>query len=209
MDEDPSAPADETATRLLRASQEGDREALGELLRRYLPRVRAFVRLRMGPMLRARESGSDLVQSVCEDLFSAHGVAFADEASFRAWLYAAALNKLRNHERHLRAQKRDAAREQPLPAAEAGAAMPDPELERCYATALTPSRVAMARERIARLEQAFDALPDHYREIVTLARVAGLTYEQIAVATGRTTDSVRNILARALNRLGALLDSKG
>ncbi len=199
MSEPLASPQEENGPRLLRASQEGDRAALAELLGRYLPRVRAFVRLRMGPLLRARESGSDLVQSVCQDLFSAHGVAFADEAALRAWLYAAALNKLRNHERHFRAQKRDGARDEPL--ATSGSS----DLESCYASVLTPSRVAMARERLARLELAFDALPEHYREVVTLAKVAGLTYDQIASATGRTSDSVRNILARALNKLALLL----
>jgi RNA polymerase sigma-70 factor (ECF subfamily) len=205
--ESPPPRTTESSPRLLRASQEGDREALAELLRRHLPGVRAFVRLRMGPLLRARESGSDLVQSVCADLFSARGVAFADEPAFRGWLYAAALHKLRNHERHFLAQKRDAGREQPLVTGSGSAA--DGDLEQCYATVLSPSRVAIARERIARLEQAFDDLPEHYREVVTLARVAGLTYEQIAEATGRTADSVRNVLARALNRLAELLDDGG
>lgn len=200
-DTEPHQPSD--APRLLRASQAGDRDALAKLLQRYLPRVRAFARLRMGPALRARESASDLVQSVCTDLFSSHGIAFADEAALRAWLYTAALNKLRNRERHFRAQKRDAAREQPLDSGDSTDA--GLSLEECYASVLTPSRVAIARERVARLEAAFDALPDHYREIVTLARIGGLTHEQIAAATGRTVDAVRNLLARALNQLAVQL----
>jgi RNA polymerase sigma factor (sigma-70 family) len=157
----------------------------------------------MGPALRAREAGSDVVQSVCVDLFSAHGVTFADEAALRAWLFAAALNKLRNHERHHRAQKRDVRRERSLPDGDDGEA--GASIEACYASVLTGSRVVMARERVARLEAAFDALPEHYLEVVTLARIAGLTHAQIATATGRTPDAVRNILARALNKLAVLL----
>jgi DNA-directed RNA polymerase specialized sigma24 family protein len=95
----------------VRASQAGDRAALEELLRRYLPGVRAFVRLRMGQRLRERESGSDLVQSVCTDLLTAHGLVLENEHGFRNWLYVAAMNKLRNHDRWFNAQKRDVARE--------------------------------------------------------------------------------------------------
>src|SRR5690606_38362134 len=82
------------------------------------------------------------------------------------------------------------------------------DVESCYASVLSPSRVAMGREQVMRLELAFDALPGHYREVVTLARVAGLSYEQIATATGRSVDSVRNILARALNKLASLLEEE-
>lgn len=183
---------------LLRASQNGDREALGELLRRLLPGVRAFVRLRMGPDLRARESGSDIVQSVCADLLAGEGLVFEDEAKLRNWLFCAALNKVRSHGRSLKAQKRDPALEVPLASHD--------DVGACYARVLSPSGQLMARERIARLEAAFDDLPEHYREVVTLARVAGLTYAQIAASTGRTEDAVRNILARALNRLAARLE---
>ena len=59
---------------------------------------------------------------------------------------------------------------------------------------------------MARLEAAFDQLPEHYREVVTLARVARLTCAQIAATTGRSEDSVRNILARALNKLATQLE---
>jgi RNA polymerase sigma-70 factor (ECF subfamily) len=198
MADAPQPPPAAPLPALVRASQEGDRAALGELLRRYLPGVRAFVRLRMGPELRARESGSDVVQSVCADLLTARDVVIDDEVKFRNWLYVAALNKLRSHGRTLHAQKRDPGREAALPSGDDVAA--------CYASVLSPSGQLIANERIAQLEAAFDQLPEHYREVVTLARIAGLTYAQIAAATGRTEDAVRNILARALNKLAALLE---
>jgi RNA polymerase sigma-70 factor (ECF subfamily) len=185
---------------LVRASQAGDRAALDELLRRYVPGVRAFLRLRMGPSLRAHESAADVVQSVCVDLLSAHGLAFPDEAAFRNWLFVAAMNKLRNHDRALHSQKRDPARVEHLASNDAD------DLAACYARVLSPSGELMARERLLRLESAFDRLPEHYREVVALARIAGLTYEQVASATGRSADAVRNILARALNKLAVLLD---
>ena len=184
---------------LVHRSQDGDRAALEQLLVRYLPGVRAFVRLRMGAELRARESGSDIVQSVCADLLASPGFVFQDEERFRSWLFVAALNKIRNHGRWHGAQKRDAAREE---------ALGSDDVRSCYATVLSPSRELMGRERVAKLERAFDRLPEHYREVVTLARIAGLSYAEIATTTGRTVDSVRNVLARALNQLGTLLESE-
>jgi hypothetical protein len=58
-------------TRLwIAASCSGDAEALARLLTGFLPELRAFVRLRLGPELRARETSSDLVQSVCREVLA-------------------------------------------------------------------------------------------------------------------------------------------
>ena len=48
------------------------------------------------------------------------------------------------------------------------------------------------------LEAAFDDLPEHYREVVTLSRIAQLSRAEIARQMGRTEASVRNLLSRAL-----------
>ena len=53
---------------LLEQATLGEPKAIEQLLDGYLPRVRAFIRLRMGPALRAREATTDLAQSVCVDL---------------------------------------------------------------------------------------------------------------------------------------------
>lgn len=184
--------------RLLRASQQGDRAALAELLQRYEPVVRAFVRRQMGPLLSAKESESDVLQSVCADLLAAPEIAFTDEPGFRDWLCAAALNKLRHHGRDFRAKKRDAGREQALPS--------DGDVAAAGPAARSPSGELHARERRARIEQALAQLPEHYRDVVRLIRLEGHSYQEAAAATGRSEDSVRNILARALTRLAELLD---
>ena len=51
----------------------GDAAAIGQLLEQHLPRLRAFVRLRMGAQLRARESASDIVQSTCREILENMG----------------------------------------------------------------------------------------------------------------------------------------
>ena len=64
-----SIPQDSCASALLaQSASSGDRGALLELLERYLPELRAFIRLRTGPRLLARETPDDLVQSVCREV---------------------------------------------------------------------------------------------------------------------------------------------
>ena len=91
----------------------------GELLALHLPALRAFVRLRLGPMLRAKESASDIVQSACRDVLeNLHRFQYRGEAGFKAWLYKTALRKVADRAEFWRAAKRDPAREvrpAPLP----------------------------------------------------------------------------------------------
>lgn len=186
---------------LLNRSQAGEAPALETLLRRHLPGVRAFVRLRMSPLLRAHESGSDLVQSACRELIAKFDhFEYRGEEAFRAWLCTAVLNKLLTKERDLRAQRRDARRE--VDPGEGGI----DGLVGCYSEVLSPSRQLIAVEQVRRLEAAFDSLPDHYREVITLSRIARLSRVQVAEHMGRTEDSIRNLLPRALAALAEQLD---
>jgi RNA polymerase sigma-70 factor (ECF subfamily) len=187
---------------LFRRSRSGDEEALRELLARYLPQLHAFVRLRAGAELRARESSMDLVQSVCRELLSAAS-RFEDrgEDRFRAWLFTSALNKLREKRRFHRSQKRDLARE----------AEPEDEEEGALAAAsyLTPSVDAMGREAALALEQALGALREEHREVIAMARIARLPHAVIAETLGRSEAAVRQLLVRALLELARELRARG
>ena len=66
----------------------------------------------------------------------------------------------------------------------------------------------MAREELERIESAFDRLPEEYREVITLARIAGLSRAEIAERMGRREGAVRTLLSRALARLAELLDER-
>ena len=84
------------------AGDTGARNSPGEpppaeqLLLRYLPSLRGFVRLKSGARLRALESCSDLVQSICREILQ-HWERYQgdDEAAFRAWLFKTAERKIR------------------------------------------------------------------------------------------------------------------
>jgi len=186
----------------------GDETALQALLQRYLPDLHAYVRLRAGRMLLARESSADLVQSICrEALGELEGFEYRGEGAFRSWLYTVAQRKLATRYHYHVAQRRDVGREVPL-------ATPDStqssravvDLADSYAAICSPSKQFAAKQFVEQMEQAFATLPEHYREIVLLSRAEGLTHEQIAARMDRSLGSVRMLLSRALSELARLLD---
>lgn len=185
---------------LVQSATRGDREALEGLLVHYMPELRAFLRLRTGPRLLARETPDDLAQSVCREVLGQLSqFAYRGEQAFKHWLFTTALHKVQDRGRFYAAEKRDAGRE--------WTACTDPQLRSGYASLLSPSRVAIGREDVARLEAAFDALPDDYREVVTLHRILGLAHDEIAVRMGRSVEASRVLLHRALARLGRLMEA--
>ena len=84
---------DSPTAALVAAAARQDRAAIEQLLVRHLPGLEAFVRLRMGPVLRGVATAPDLVQSVCREVLGDLGdFEFRGEAPFRAWLYVCAEN---------------------------------------------------------------------------------------------------------------------
>lgn len=55
------------------------------------------------------------------------------------------------------------------------------------------------------MEQAFAAMPESYREIVTLVRIVGLGYPEVAAHLGITEDNARKLYSRASARILRLL----
>lgn len=184
----------------------GDRCAMDQLLERHLPTLRGYVRLNSDRALRAKESCTDIVQSICRELLE-HSDCFQHptENAFRHWLYSTALRKIRKRSRYYHAQKRDVDQEVRVAADEWDASRPD--LSLCYSRLGSPSQEAMARESQERLERAFEELSDEHREVLVLARVVGLSRAEIAEKMGRSELAVRSLLFRANARLGNLLGS--
>ena len=184
------------------ASVPSDRDPsdVERLLSEHLPGLRAFVRLRMGPVVRAREGESDVVQSACREvLLRADRFQHGGDAGFRHWLYTTALRKIVDkHARHT-ADKRDVRRER---------GEQDAELLAAYHAFASPSQLASAREELARIESAFARLSDDHREVVLLSRVVGLSRAEVAASMERSEASVRNLLHRALAHLGQLLETR-
>lgn len=195
-------PDDEEPERLIRAARAGDAGAREELLARHLHALTAFVRLRLGDALRARETSQDLVQSVCREVLA--DIATLDvrgAAGFKRWLFLRAENKIRDRARFWRRDKRDPRRERPLDAPRNGAG----EIYAQLQSLRTPSRQLASREEVERLEAAFAELSPDHREVILLARVMGLSHADVAREMGRSTVATRTLLSRALALLATKL----
>ncbi|TAH36376.1 MAG: sigma-70 family RNA polymerase sigma factor [Planctomycetota bacterium] len=195
----------ERSEQLLQRASRGDSGAVGELLAQQLPGLQAFVRLRMGRMLRMREDSGDLVQSVCADILrNLDRFQYQGEANFRCWLFTTAARKIADRCDHHQAGKRDLRRE-----AGYGGADAQPLLAAQYRTIMTPSARVMAAEEVARMEECFEKLSEEEREVILLAKIVGLSRAEIGAQMGKSEGAVRTLLSRALVRLSDLLVSPG
>lgn len=201
--DEPISRADAEFERLTEAAAAGDREAVEALLERTLPDLRAFVRLRTGPLLRRHEAQSDIVQSICREILT-HADRFQHptEGAFRRWLFTTALRKLSNRRDHLLAERRDVGRT-------AGDEASDIALMAAYARVATPSRHAAVREDLERVEAAMEQLDDEERSLIVLSRIAGCSRAEIADELGVSAGAVRMRLHRALAKLAVLLGEDG
>jgi RNA polymerase sigma-70 factor (ECF subfamily) len=193
---------DDSSRVLVTQAQSGSLPAVEELLERHLPGLRAYIRLRAGPAVRARESASDLAQSVCREVLEhLDRFQYGGEAGFKHWLYATALRLIQNRHKHWNREKRDVGREVPM--AGGGSAS---ELQLAYHSVSSPSQKVMGQEQLDHIEAAFDELSEPDREIITLARIVGLSHKEIAEAQGKSEGACRVSLNRALTRLATHLD---
>jgi RNA polymerase sigma-70 factor (ECF subfamily) len=193
----------EDPAELIERAARGDGAAVERLIEHHLPALRAFVRAHIGARLRARESTSDLVQSICRELLT-HQERFRHpgEEAFKAWLFTTARRKLSNRVRDLERQKRDAARELGGELRESALG----ELGDAYARISSPSGHVLKAEEIERLESALDQLSPDHREVLTLAHLVGLSRAEIGRQMDKSEEAVRQLLHRATAKLAILLE---
>lgn len=182
---------------LLKAASQHDANAVATLLEVHLPALRAFLRLKAGPSLLAKESCSDLAQSVCRDVLeNADRFRFGGDAEFRKWLFTTAMRKIADRAEHWRAGKRDPRREK--------GGLDEQEIQG-LAGIYTPSAQAGAREELERVEAAFGKLAPEKQEVILMARLMGLSHKQIAQELDKSEAAVRTMLSRALAELSSHL----
>lgn len=169
---------------LIERAAAGDRGAQDALLRRYLPVVYQLTYRLLGRREQAEDAAQDAMLSALRAL-----PRFRGEASFRTWLLRIATNAARSQGR--RASRRH---ERELGAAEhvAGAGR-------------DPAQAAEQGSELARVEQALALLPPRQRLVVTLRVQQGMSYTEIAAATGSSEGAARVNYHLGIKRLRELL----
>lgn len=171
---------------------------LHELLVQHIGPLRAYLRLHLDPLLRARESCSDMVNSVFREcLVESDRFAFQNEAAFRKWLFQKALSKVVDRRRYWLADKRDPAHVADVP------------VEVVAAPAASVSGLAIRNEDLAALETCFAELPEDHRQVIVAARLIGQSHAEIAAEMGRSVEAVGMLLHRALAGLARRMHARG
>ena len=168
------------------------------ILVRHLPGLRSWLQLHMGARLRSKETPEDLVQSVAREVLGdLSEFDWRGEAAFRHWLYLKAQHKLVDRARYVDAERRSPDREKPILSQSTEVPL--------VGQLLSPSGEVQGLEEVRRIEKVFADLPKDYQEAISMRRLCGLDYEQIAERMERSVPAVRNLVHRGLSRLALLL----
>lgn len=178
---------------LLRRAAAGEREAAGELARRYADPIRDRIRRKLGPTLRARVDTDDIFQStIATVLGDLDQIDYRGEPAFVAWLATAAENRLRMAGRRHQAGKRDLRRDRRLEAAGG-----------IIGGRTSPTEGAVRGELVDWLKGALEGLPALEREVVRLHSFEGLSFPEIAARLDLPSkDVARRTFKRALRGMG-------
>jgi RNA polymerase sigma-70 factor (ECF subfamily) len=160
--------------------QAGDEAAFAELVERYQPSLRYYLR----KMLRDPQSAEDALQDVWLAVFRAVA-RLADAGAFRAWLYRIARDRAVRELRH-RPPYQLLEEVDPI----------DGRAEEAHFTA----------EDAERIHAALDEVSAEHREVLVLRYIEDMTYEEIARVVGCQVGTVRSRLHYAKRALRGVLE---
>lgn len=183
---------------LVHRAQQGDREAAGELIRRYGDRIRAAIRQRLAPRFRRRFDTEDVFQSaLAVSLEDLQGIRYEGEKAFVAWLTTVAERRLLGNIRKHRAERRDVAREHTQGAA-----------ADVTAGLTSPTRGAERAEVKVAIDEAVARLPRAEQQVIRLRSYEGLSFSEVAGVMGLSNKhAARDLFLRALKRMGELVEN--
>jgi len=170
---------------LMEAVRAGDLTAFRALYERHHRAVFNF----LFRSLHDRRTSEDLLQEAFLRVFLRREE-YRPTAAFRTWLFTIARNLIIDEVR----KRRGGSESQQAH-----------NLDTLVDPNASPLAHAEAREVGERIQDAVRRLPPSQREVLLLARFAGLSYDEVAQVTGGSTGAVRTTLHRALHRLRDLL----
>ena len=183
-----------TERELLTKAARGNRDAFGELVRRYEKKVLALSNRLCGNP----EDGADAAQEAFVSAWQ--GLPnFRGDANFSTWLYRLTCNASMDLLR--RRQRRDAHSGPSLNAEEARVEIPDP--------APSPQDAAERRELREEIQDALRQLSPEHRQVLILREIHQLSYEEIGATLSLDSGTVKSRIHRARENLRKILTARG
>ncbi len=181
---EPTPSSAATESQLLRRAQTGDQTAFGILMRSHYERIFRLVYA----MVRHEHDARDVCQEIWLTVWK-QLPGFRGDAKFSTWLHPIATRRALDH---LRKRRRWFDRFLPFSNGDAEIeSAPEP------VSADDTRQQSEATDRSAQLKAAMDTLPPKLRAALALREIEGLSYEEIAQATGIPTGTVMSRLYHA------------
>jgi RNA polymerase sigma factor (sigma-70 family) len=169
-------------------SNELQAHSVDSLARRYYAPLLSFFRKRT----HNGADTQDLVQQVFLRLAQSRQAGEIHNPD--AYIFQTAANALRDHYRHLAVHNR---------------VLHQTIAAHSDVSDLSPERISLARDDLARLVEGMRLLPERTRDVLTLRCFEGLKNIQIAKLQQISTRSVENHIAKGLAALSSILDPEG
>jgi RNA polymerase sigma-70 factor (ECF subfamily) len=163
--------------------QSGDEAALGELIARYSPGLRFYLRKMAGPAVAA----DDLLQETWFEVYRKIN-ALQNPEAFASWIYRIARDKAYRQLRR-RPEPGQFAEDHPL-------------------DAVAAADEVFTAEEAQSVRAALDELPEEQREVLVLRFIEEMSYEQIAEVIARPVGTVRSRIHYAKAALRAILEKE-
>lgn len=187
---------------LLRQFQEGDEDALNELLKRYGMRILMSVRSRLGPGLRTKVQSMDIVQEVLAEAISGlQDFEPQSEGALAHWFSTLAANRIRDKADYFKAEKRSVLKEIPLESMGPTDSDGEPSGAEIQGPDKSPSGELILSEEVKRVEGILDSLAEDDQEVIRLRDFDGLEFSEIGEKMSRSPDAARMLYHRAVERL--------
>lgn len=164
---------------LMKLSAEGDSNSFESLIRRYARPLMTLINRMTGRYHRSEEVFQEVLLSCWKNRTQ-----YQYPRSFKAWLYAIAINRCRQVYR-----KKDNSVSNQEAAVEMAT------------TEQMPDDFVIGKEVSELLKDAVERLPEQQRAVVVLRIWSGLSYREIAEAVDKTESTVRSYMFHALNNL--------
>jgi RNA polymerase sigma-70 factor, ECF subfamily len=178
---------------LLERARAGDQTALDEVFARSGPPLKRWAHGRLPAWARDLVDTDDLVQETMVATLRQIGVfEYRTDGALQAYLRQAVMNRIRNEIRRTRRH--------PVPAPLDSSAPADDD---------SPLETLIGREALEAYDAALERLEPTEREAIVGRVELGLSYQELASATGRpSADAARMAVGRALAKLAALMNGE-
>lgn len=168
---------------LLARSAEGSGAAFGILMRRHENRIFAMALRMLGDRADALDATQDAFIAAFRQSKS-----FRGDAAVGTWLYRIGINACKDFARK---KKRWVAQD---------------DVDQVSDQSSTERPIDESVTVRMELQEALAKLPDDYREPVVMHDLGGISYEEIAAATGTVVGTVKSRISRGRRRLAELLE---